>query len=186
MPQESSENFFVELLKFMLIAAAVVLPVRLFLAQPFVVSGASMEPTFENAEYLIVDELSYRLSEPMRGEVVVFRYPRDPSEIFIKRVIGLPNETVYIDLNGVSVKQTTGEIIRLNESYVENEGNGNSRSYQLGDDEYFVMGDNRPRSSDSRSWGALPRENIIGRAFLRLLPVTEVSVWPGRVSPESL
>ncbi len=186
MPKESSENFFIELLKFMLIAAAVVLPVRLFLAQPFVVSGASMEPTFENAEYLIVDELSYRLSDPSRGDVVVFRYPRDPSEIFIKRVIGLPNEVVYIDLNGISVKQTDGEIIRLDESYIVNEGNGNSRSYELGDDEYFVMGDNRPRSSDSRTWGPLPKKNIIGRAFLRLLPITEVSLWPGSVSGQTL
>src|SRR4051812_48866449 len=90
MPQEKSDSFFTELLKFVVVAAVIVLPVRLFVAQPFIVSGESMSPTFENGQYLIVDELTYRLQEPKRGDVVIFRYPRDPKEFFIKRIIGLP------------------------------------------------------------------------------------------------
>lgn len=179
MPEEKSENFFTELLKFILIAAAIVLPIRLFVAQPFIVSGASMVPTFHHAEYLIVDELTYHLHEPERLDVVIFRYPRNPSEFFIKRIIGLPNETVYISQDNISVKRTDGTIIELDEPYVINEGNGNQKSYELGAEEYFVMGDNRPQSSDSRTWGPLPRDNIVGRAFLRLLPVTDVSLFPG-------
>ncbi|MDZ4226125.1 MAG: signal peptidase I, partial [Patescibacteria group bacterium] len=97
MPEEQRENIFTELLKFALVAVIIVVPVRLFIAQPFIVSGASMEPTFDNGEYLIVDELTYRFDEPKRGDVIIFIYPKDPSQYFIKRVIGLPTETVHIE-----------------------------------------------------------------------------------------
>ncbi len=179
MHQESSENFFTELLKFVLIAAAIVFPIRLFVAQPFIVSGASMDPTFHNGQYLIVDELSYRLEAPSRGDVIIFRYPKDPTEFFIKRIIGLPNETVSIDGNAITVIKVDGKIISLSEPYVVNHGNGSANSYSLKADEYFVMGDNRPESSDSRVWGTLPRDNIVGRAFMRLLPFDAVGFFPG-------
>jgi signal peptidase I len=184
MPQQSSENFFTELLKFILVAAAIIVPIRLFVAQPFIVSGASMEPTFTNAQYLIVDELSYHLRDPERFEVVIFRYPRNPSEYFIKRVIGLPGETVALESGEVSVTNTSGQTVELPEPYVVNEGNGTNATYRLRSGEYFVMGDNRPQSSDSRTWGALPRENIVGRAFLRLLPLTSTSILPGSYNPQ--
>ena len=179
MPEEHSENFFTELLKFVLVAIIIVIPVRLFVAQPFVVSGASMEPTFENGQYLIVDELTYRFEPPARGDVIIFRYPKNPSEFFIKRIVGLPHETVSIHDETLSIKKTNGTTIMLDELYVKNTGNGGDATYALGPDEYFVMGDNRPQSSDSRSWGALPRDYIIGRAFVRLLPLQSISLLPG-------
>ncbi len=179
MSEERSENFFTELLKFVLIAAAIVFPIRLFIAQPFIVSGASMDPTFRNGQYLIVDELSYRFGEPGRGDVIIFRYPKNPTEFFIKRVIGLPGETVSIGGAGITVKRADGSTLSLEEPYVVNHGNGNNSSYPLGADEFFVMGDNRPESSDSRVWGVLPRKNIVGRAFVRLLPIDKLSILPG-------
>lgn len=184
MSEERSENFFTELLKFILIAAAIVVPVRLFIAQPFIVSGASMEPTFEDGEYLIVDELSYRFEAPERLDVVIFRYPRNPSEFFIKRIIGLPGETVRIADGEVSVRQENGETVRLDEKYAKS-GGGGSSSFTLGAGEYFVMGDNRPQSSDSRVWGALPRENITGRALLRLFPLPRFDLFPGAAREQS-
>ncbi len=179
MPQGERENFFTELLKFALVAVIIVVPVRLFVAQPFIVSGASMDPTFDNGQYLVVDELSYRFDEPSRLDVVIFKYPKDPSQYFIKRIIGLPNETVRIDQNSVTITTKNGEEIALNEPYVVNKGNGGTLTKTLSDGEYFVMGDNRPESSDSRFWGILPRENIVGRAFLRLLPLQTASLLPG-------
>ena len=179
MPQEQRENIFTELLKFALVAVIIVVPVRLFIAQPFIVSGASMDPTFDNGEYLIVDELTYRFDEPERGDVVIFKYPRDPSQYFIKRIIGLPGETVHITTHSTSIVKTDGSEVVLNEPYVVNEGNGGSQTVMLKLDEYFVMGDNRPESSDSRVWGVLPKENIIGRALVRLLPVQSATILPG-------
>ncbi len=179
MPQEKSENFFTELLKFIFVAALIVVPLRLFVAQPFIVSGASMDPTFQNGQYLIVDELTYQLGAPSRGDVIIFRYPKDQTQFFIKRIIGLPGETVRIDNNKVEVTRVDGSTVTLTESYVVNLGNGSNATYPLGTDEYFVMGDNRPESSDSRSWGVLPRKNIVGRAFIRLLPVHTISILPG-------
>lgn len=143
-----------------------------------------MVPTFENGQYLIIDEISYRFEEPKRGDVVVFRYPNDPSQYFIKRVIGLPRETVKIKSGVVSVITPSGETIVLDESYVSRHGNGNDRSVSLANGQYFVMGDNRPESSDSRVWGVLPRENIVGRTFLRLLPIQEISIFPGTIATQ--
>lgn len=179
MPQGERENFFTELLKFALIAVVIVVPVRLFVAQPFIVSGASMDPTFHNGQYLIVDELTYRFDDPKRGDVVIFKYPKDPTQFFIKRVIGLPGETVQVSQDGVTITTKNGDTFELDESYIVNHGNGKGTTVTLDEDEYFVMGDNRPESSDSRLWGTLPRENIVGRAFLRLLPIEKVSLLPG-------
>lgn len=178
MSEEKRENFFTELLKFALVAIVIVVPVRLFVAQPFIVSGASMVPTFQDGQYLIIDELTYHFAQPQRGDVVVFRYPKDPSQFFIKRVISLPSETVTIKDSTVSIEKTDGSTVVLDELYVVNRGNG-TKTLTLGVDEYFVMGDNRSESSDSRVWGALPRANIVGRVFLRLLPLQLISVFPG-------
>jgi signal peptidase I len=179
MLEEKRENFFTELLKFALVAVIIVLPMRLFVAQPFIVSGISMVPTFEDAQYLIIDEATYHFSAPKRGDVIVFRYPKDPSQFFIKRIIGLPGETVHISGNTVSVSKTDGSSVVLDESYIVNHGNGSDADYTVPADDYFVMGDNRPESSDSRIWGPLPRQNIVGRVFVRLLPIQEASVFPG-------
>jgi signal peptidase I len=133
MPQEKRENFFTELLKFALIAIVIVIPIRLFVAKPFIVSGASMEPTFDTGQYLIVDELTYHVGNPARGEVVIFRYPRDPSQYFIKRIIGLPRETVHIHNGGkVSITKTDGTTATLDEFYITNHGNGGDMDVTLG------------------------------------------------------
>ncbi len=168
-----------DLLKFAVIALAIVIPIRLWIAQPFVVSGESMFPTFDNGQYLIVDEISYILGTPHRGDVVVFRYPGDTKRFFIKRIIGLPNETISVKNNEVTIiNKEHPEGFKLNEPYI-NEKNFEGSEYKTKNGEYFVMGDNRNRSSDSRYWGVLPKKLLIGKAFLRLLPVSEVSYLPG-------
>src|SRR3989338_9063327 len=179
MHDDNRENFFLEILKFGLTAVIIVLPIRLFIAQPFIVSGSSMDPTFADKQYLIVDELSYHFKDPERGEVIVFKYPKDESRYLIKRIVGLPEETVIIEGNTLSVTTKEGEVLPIPEPYVVNEGNGNSMTLTLTDDQYFVMGDNRPASSDSRIWGPLPQDDIVGRALIRLLPLSSLDVFPG-------
>lgn len=153
--------------------------VRTFVAQPFVVSGASMEPTFHTGEYLIVDQLSYELGDPHRGDVIIFKYPLIPSRYFIKRVIGLPGETIKISGNKVEIKEVGKDaFITLDEQYVEFPKESNVEM-TLAPDEYFVMGDNRMASLDSRSWGPLKESFIVGKAFVRLFPLTKVDFLPG-------
>lgn len=170
-----------ELIKFAAIALVIVVPIRMFIAQPFVVSGESMFPTFDDGQYLIVDEISYLTKGPHRGDVVIFKYPNDPSRFFIKRIIGLPNETVQIKGDVVKIINTEHpEGFVLKEDYV-NEKFSVNQTYKTGTDEYFVMGDNRNKSSDSRSWGMLPRKLMVGRAYVRLLPIKSMDYLPGAV-----
>jgi signal peptidase I len=180
-PQDG-QHFFIELIKFALLALVIVVPFRMFVAQPFIVSGASMAPTFETGQYLVIDRLTYHFTEPQRGDVVIFRFPNNPSKFFIKRVIGMPGEIVRIQNSTVTiVNPTTGERRVIDESYLPDgvSTRSGTETVLLGSDEYFVMGDNRGASSDSRDWGPVPRENITGRAYLRLLPPTRLSVFPG-------
>lgn len=181
---QSQKSIFKELLQFIIVVLLVVLPIRLYIAQPFVVVGQSMEPTFVSNEYLIVDELSYKLDQPERGQVIVFKYPygieqNGASKYFIKRIIGLPGETVLIREGVVSIKNKENpKGFILNEPYVSSKAD-TSMSMTLGEDQYFVMGDNRPKSFDSRSWGPLPSDLIVGKAFIRLLPPQKISLLPG-------
>ncbi len=171
----------IEFVKFAIIALIIVVPIRMFIAQPFIVSGSSMFPTFHDGEYLIIDELSYNLGEPHRQDVVVFRYPKNPKKYFIKRVIGLPNETIIIKDGKITIKNSEfPEGFQLEENYI-NEPFGTTGTYTNGEDEYFVMGDNRNFSSDSRAWGQLPAKLMVGRAYLRLLPISNVSFLPGKI-----
>jgi len=177
--EKKSGGFFKELLKFILIAFIIVVPFRWFVAQPFIVNGASKEPTFKNNEYLIVDQLSHRIKEPQRGEVIIFKYPKDSSKYFIKRIIGLPSET--LELNGTEIKVTNNEFPNgfiLDENYITYQKN-NKLKIELSEDEYFVMGDNRASSSDSRVWGPLKEKLLIGRPLIRLFPVTRFKFFPG-------
>jgi signal peptidase I len=171
-----------DLIKFAVIALAIVIPVRMFIAQPFVVNGDSMFPTFHNKEYLIVDEISYIVRSPARSEVTIFRYPNDPSRFFIKRIIGMPNETIEIK-NGVVkiINKENPDGFILEEPYL-NEKFTTTETFTTGNDQYFVMGDNRNRSSDSRSWGVLLKKFMIGRAYLRLLPVGNLDYLPGAIT----
>lgn len=165
--------------KFIVIVLVIVIPIRMYVAQPFIVRGASMEPTFENGDYLIIDEFTYRFSHDARpGDVVVFRYPEDPSTFFIKRIIGIPGDTVEIKEGNVSIE-------RDGESFSDSFKNYTGQTFpdgrwELGEDQYFVLGDNRLQSSDSRFWGTLPENLIIGRAFVRLWPLSEIEYMPGR------
>lgn len=171
-----------EVLIIVVLAVLIVVPIRAFIAQPFVVEGESMYPTFKDSDYLIIDEFSYRFSDPERGDVIVFRYPNNPSVFYIKRIIGLPGETVRIERGTVTVTATSGEAVTLSEPYVVNEDATYTLDATLGQEQYFVMGDNRPRSSDSRVWGPLPKEDIMGRAFFRLFPVAQAGAMPGSLA----
>lgn len=176
---KKEKGFFRELLEFIVIALLIVVPFRIFIAQPYVVNGASMNPTFKDGEYLIVDQLSYRLSEPERGSIIIFRYPKDPSWYFIKRVIGLPGETISIRNGVVTIKNAENpEGFPLTEDYIKFEKKEDFDT-ELGSGEYFVLGDNRLGSADSRIWGSVPEANIVGRPLLRLLPLSRVDLWPG-------
>lgn len=153
--------------------------VRYFLVQPFFVEGASMEPNFENGEYLLVDELSYYFRPVERGEVLVFRYPLDTSKYYIKRVIGLPKETVEIKNGQVKIyNEKYSDGLVLDESYLpKNLTTTGEIKKKLADDEYFVLGDNRAVSYDSRRWGALTKDDIIGRVWVRAWPINRAAVF---------
>lgn len=167
-----------EIFKVVIISLAIIIPVRYFLIKPFYVNGASMEPNFYNHEYLIIDEISYRFGKPTRGNVVVFRYPFDHSQYFIKRIIGLPGETIKIKEGEIYIyNQDQLEGAALNENYLL------PAMKTLGDvevvlkqDEYYVLGDNRTASLDSRAFGVVKRQDIIGRTLLRGWPLDRVGL----------
>jgi len=179
-PNTDKKDSIWDLVKYAILALAIVIPFRIFIAQPYIVDGSSMDPTFKNGDYLIVDQLSKRFEEPPREAVVIIRYPKDTSKFFIKRLIGFPGETIEIKNGKVFVYEETNEIV-LDGSYVVYAKNENF-SQTLGDDEYFVLGDNRAGSSDSRVWGTLPKKYIVGTPILRLFPFDKIDVWPGAVN----
>lgn len=163
---------FLEIFETVVIAVVAVVLIRAFIAQPFLVSGSSMEPSFHSGDYLLVDELAYNFREPDRGEVVVFKSPSENSgNFYIKRIIGLPGEKIEINDGRVSISDN-GEPKDLDENYITN-AKLNIEDYEeaLGENEYFVMGDNRGFSFDSRNWGALEENKIVGLVRLRLWPV---------------
>ncbi len=170
--------FIWELVKIIVITSLIVIPIRYFIFQPFFVKGSSMEPNFSNGDYLIVDELSYRFRQPKRGEVIVFRYPKNPSQRYIKRIIGLPGETIEFKESQILIYDKNGRKKILEESnylpiyYPEF---FEEKKISLGPNEYYVLGDNRASSFDSRRWGVLPRKNIIGRVVFRAWPLAAMA-----------
>jgi signal peptidase I len=167
-------NFFWEITKVVILALLIVLPIRYFLFQPFIVKGQSMEPNFHTGDYLIVDEISYRFSDPKRGDVIVFKYPLQPNQRYIKRVIGLPGEKVEIKnglvfINGNPLDESSYLSQKL---FTDEKG---FHEIILEKDQYFVLGDNRISSSDSRVWGVVPRDKIIGKVFVRIWPFTAMA-----------
>lgn len=180
LPEEKTEHPVLEIIRFSIIALLIVIPVRMFVAQPFIVSGASMDNTFHSGQYLIVDQISYHFGAPERGDVIIFRYPKDPSKFFIKRVIGVPGDKISVINDTVTItndEQPDGWV--LNEPYIKSMRGANDVTETLGNREYFVMGDNRDESSDSRAWGLVQEDQIVGRAFLRLFPPISLGIFPG-------
>ncbi len=179
-------SFWKELVSYAVFALIIVVPIRLWIAQPFVVNGSSMDTTFANGQYLIVDEISYHLHEPQRGDVLIFKYPLDTTKYFIKRIIGLPGDTVTVNSDKVTItdKQYPNGIT-LNEPYISSRTFGNQTT-TLTADQYFVLGDNRIVSSDSRVWGIVPRSDIVGTPVLRLLPFSKIGIWPGQVGTSTM
>jgi signal peptidase I len=177
--QKMALGFLFELIQVAAISLAIIIPVRYFLVQPFYVKGASMEPNFFDHEYLIIDELSYRLRDPVRGDIVVFRYPKDPTQFFIKRVIGSPGETVEIVGGQIKIfnDQNPNGFVLTETEYLDQEFTATTRTVTLKSGEYFVLGDNRIASLDSRYFGAIHRYDIVGRVWLRGWPLDRWKVF---------
>ena len=178
---DSQKSSNVSLIGYTAVALGLALFIRFFIAAPYVVSGASMEPNFDNWHYLIVDRVSYDLGEPQRGDVIVFDLPQEGGRSLIKRVIGLPGETIVLEGQNVTViNENHPDGYALEEPYLDpaNLIGENNMRVTLGMGEYFVLGDNRRVSADSRIWGKLPREAIVGRALIRLYPFNMISVLP--------
>lgn len=175
-----------EILVFVFIVFGIILPFRIYIAEPYLVSGASMEPNFETSDYLIVDKIIYRHKIPERNSVIIFKFPLQTQGVagknLIKRVIGLPGDTVTMSGQTITIKNKNNpEGFVLDQSYLTLKSSSDF-SLTLKDDQYFVMGDNRPESYDSRSWGILPAEDIIGRPILRLFPFNKIASMPSDYS----
>ena len=170
-------SFLWETFKIVVLALIIVVPIRYFLFQPFIVRGDSMIPNFENSDYLLIDELSFRIRPPQRGETVVFMPPNHNSFPYIKRIIGLPGETIKIAESKVIIIKN-GENLILDESEYLPETSKTTGQVEvvLKENEYFVLGDNREFSSDSRIFGIVPFANITGRVFFRAWPLNRISM----------
>lgn len=178
-------SFFLDIIETVVIALSIFLVIYLFAIQPHQVSGQSMFPNFHDREYILTDKISYKFGDPVRGDVVVFHAPdaahcpKGTGCDFIKRVLGVPGDTLEIRdhvffLNGEP----------LVEPYIPPENTLNpgafieGRVITLGLNEYFVVGDNRPHSSDSRAWGPIGKENIVGKGFFRYWPLDRIGLLP--------
>ncbi|MEI6304568.1 MAG: signal peptidase I [Candidatus Taylorbacteria bacterium] len=178
-----------EWIQVIVIALVISLPIRFFIAEPFIVNGASMDPTFSTGQFLIVDRISYRFENPSRGDVIVFKYPNDPKIYYIKRIIGLPGETLTMKDGEITVTNPLDSAftekypngLTLDEQYIAGiHKSHDTMTTTLGENSFFVMGDNRLQSSDSRAWGSLDRDLIVGKPIIRLLPPGAISIWPGK------
>lgn len=158
-----------DLLESVVLAVVLAAILRFFIIQPFYIPSASMEPTLLINDRLIVNMLLYRFSPPKRGDIIVFRYPVDPSRDFIKRVVALEGETVEVKQGYLFVNGR-----RLDEPYLPKQVMSDFGPVKVPPGDLFVMGDNRNNSDDSRVWGPLPKQNIIGKAFVIFWP-------PGRM-----
>jgi signal peptidase I len=189
-------SFIFEIVKIVLLAFVIIVPIRVFLFQPFFVQGASMEPNFEDNQYLIINEFGYKdtsfdlggktfldfrpFKEITRQTVIVFRYPLDTSKYFIKRAIGLPGEKIEVKNGVVKIynKENPDGFVLDESAYLgKNVKTNGEIAVTLSDNEYFVMGDNRMFSSDSRTWGPVPKKDIMGRVLIRAWPLDKISVY---------
>lgn len=183
--QKNNQWSWKEFFSFAFLILIIVLPIRIFVAQPFVVSGASMEPVFHTGEYIIVDQLTYKIfHEPKRGDIVIFKVENPEThqvnKFLIKRIVGLPNEIIRINGHEISIKKPDEENFQVLEEDYINKPFQSFLEVEIKEDEFFVLGDNRSNSIDSRYFGSIEKSSIIGRAFLRLLPITEIDYLPGK------
>ncbi|KKQ40623.1 MAG: hypothetical protein US58_C0015G0016 [Candidatus Magasanikbacteria bacterium GW2011_GWA2_37_8] len=171
--------FLLEFIKIALLAGITIALVRYYLFKPFYVKGASMEPNFYDHEYLIIDEVTYRFNEIKRGDVIVFKYPENPKEYFLKRIIGLPGERVKVAGGQVTVyNEAHPEGLAIQESYIPKDVvTEGEKIIVLGADEFFVLGDNRENSYDSRRFGPVDRNLIVGRAWFRGWPLNRMQTF---------
>lgn len=168
-----------EFLQIVLISLIIIIPIRYYVIQPFFVKGSSMEPNFHDKDYLLIDEISYHIRAPKRGEVVIFRFPQNTKQFYIKRIIGLPGETIMTENGNFIVynqENSQGLILEEND-YLANAPDLRDINVTLEDNEYYVLGDNRLHSFDSRRWGPLEEEYIIGRALLRVWPLDQATAF---------
>ncbi|HRY82300.1 MAG TPA: signal peptidase I [Candidatus Moranbacteria bacterium] len=189
-------EFILEIIKIIALAFIIIVPIRVFLFQPFFVQGASMEPNFEDGQYLIINEFGFKetninlgshsildvnpFKEIERQRPVVFRYPLDPKKFFIKRVIGLPGEKVQIKNNEISIfnESNPNGFVLDEKTYIPiGTPTKGDTTITLKDNQYFVLGDNRAFSSDSRMWGPVPKEDIMGEVLLRAWPLDKIAVY---------
>lgn len=177
---KGATNLVMDFLETIVVALSIFVVVYLFLVQPHEVKGSSMEPNFHNNEYILTDKISYRFTEPKRGEVVIFKSPKNPEVDYIKRIIGLPSEQVKIQNGSVYINDK-----KLGEPYLEETTILYPGSFMqegveitIPSNEYFVFGDNRSHSSDSREFGPISRNLIIGRAFMRYWPLPKFGLLP--------
>ena len=172
--------FFLDIIEVIVFAVAIFLFVYLLILQPHKIKGASMHPNFPDGEYLLTDKVTYRFGDPKRGDVIVFKAPINEEEEFIKRIIGLPGEEVslrnskiYINSKSIEESYIAGNVITSGGNFLD-EG----LTVKVPEGEYFVLGDNRPHSSDSRSWGFVKRTKITGRAWLIYWPISSAGTVP--------
>ncbi|HOW60694.1 MAG TPA: signal peptidase I [Candidatus Moranbacteria bacterium] len=188
-------NFLWEVIKVFFWALVIIVPIRVFLFQPFFVQGASMQPNFENGDYLIINELGYKetdikvagvsvlsagsFKELKRYDIAVFRYPLNQKQFFIKRVIGLPGEKVKVENGKIRIyndKNPEGFILDESEYLSQTVFTVGDSEVKLEQDQYFVLGDNRKASYDSRAWGAVHKSDVIGKVFIRAWPISKAEI----------
>jgi signal peptidase I len=180
-PHEGASSF-TSMVLYVVGAIVLAVAIRHFIATPYIVIGSSMEPTFYDYHYLIIDRVTYDFENPKRGDVIVLDLPQNTSRALIKRVIGLPGETVVLAGNTVTIKNSEHpDGFTLSEPYLDpaDLGGATDMTVTLGPDQFFVLGDNRKVSADSRLWGTLPREDIVGRVLVRLYPFNKLGLFPG-------
>lgn len=163
---------FADFIQTLVVFGAIFALIYLFIAQPHKVSGLSMFPTFDNGDYIMTDKITYRFRDPERGDVVVLKNPRDESQDFIKRIVGLPGETIEVSNNRIIINETLLKEDYLSKGVITTPGNflSESESVKIPENQYVVMGDNRTHSSDSREWGGITQEEIVGKVFFRYWP----------------
>lgn len=171
-------KFFLDLMETIVMALAIFVVVYLFLFQPHQVKGNSMYPNFHDGEYILTDKISYRFGQPQKGDVVVFQAPKNKEVDYIKRIIALPGETVKIDNSSIYINNEKLEEAYIPADFVTSGGSflTDGQEVIVPQGEYFTMGDNRSHSSDSREWGFVKKEEIVGRAFLRYWPFNRFGI----------